>query len=115
MISRIYRALTGKPWITSRSAAAEYGPPPGARYAVQLAAYTDAELISHSETILDEVREREAIKAWLRSGRQQQTDTYWTLLPCCGCPVGVVVDEGHQEGCHRYHTSAASAPKVVAP
>lgn len=26
---------------------------------------------------------------------------YWDTLPC-GCPAGIVRDEGHQEGCDLY-------------
>ena len=52
MIRRLYETLTGRPWTTTRSAAAEFGPPPGARYAGELAAYTDTELITHGDRIL---------------------------------------------------------------
>jgi hypothetical protein len=110
MIVRIYEILTGKPWTTVRSAAAEFGPPPGAVYATQLAVYTDAELIAHTghlgelvahaDQILTRHREREAVIAWLQLGPREKADTYWTPLPSCGCPIGVVVDGGHQEGCH---------------
>jgi hypothetical protein len=56
MIRRLYETLTGRPWTTMRSAAAEFGPPPGARYAAALAAYTDAELIARGEQILAGLR-----------------------------------------------------------
>jgi hypothetical protein len=38
--------------------AAEFGPPPGAVYATELAAYTDAELIANGEQILAHLRTR---------------------------------------------------------
>ena len=56
MFRRLYETLTGRPWTTTRSAAAEFGPLPGARYAGQLAAYTDAELIAYGEQILTQLR-----------------------------------------------------------
>lgn len=46
MIRRLWELVTGRPWTTTRSATAEYGPPPGAVFADQLAAYTDAELVA---------------------------------------------------------------------
>jgi len=51
MIARLYELLTGKPWTTTRSMAAEFGPPPAVRYADQLAAYTDLELITSHDPI----------------------------------------------------------------
>lgn len=56
MIRRLYQTLTGRPWTTTRSCAAEFGPPPGARYADQLSAYSDAELIVHGDRILARLR-----------------------------------------------------------
>ena len=56
MFRRLYETLTGRPWTTTRSAAAEFGPPPGARYAGQLASYTDPELIAYGEQILAQLR-----------------------------------------------------------
>lgn len=57
MIARLYELLTGQPWTTTRSAAAEFGPPPGAVYAVELSRYTDAELIAMDrDQVLAEVR-----------------------------------------------------------
>jgi hypothetical protein len=58
MIHALYERLTGRPWTTTRSATAEYGPPPGAIYAHHLAAYTDAELITAGEQILAHLRTR---------------------------------------------------------
>jgi hypothetical protein len=59
MIARIWQAITGRPWTTVRSAAAEFGPPPAARYAAQLAAYSDTELIRHGEAILARLRRQD--------------------------------------------------------
>lgn len=43
-LPRLWEALTRRPWTTTRSATAEYGPPPGAVYRDRLAAYRDSEL-----------------------------------------------------------------------
>lgn len=61
MIPRLYELLTGRPWTTVRSMAAEYGPPPAARYAAELSTYTDTELIAHGERILATLRARDRI------------------------------------------------------
>lgn len=58
MIRALYEAITGRPWTTTRSAAAEFGPPPGAVYADQLAAYSDTDLILHGRSILRDIRTR---------------------------------------------------------
>jgi hypothetical protein len=123
MIRRLYEAITGQPWTTTRSATAELGPPPGALYADQLGAYTDAELIAssdrlgdlvaHAEHILTRRHEREAITAWRELSHQQRTETYWTPLPDCGCPVGIVSDEGHQEGCYTNRRTTLATPVAI--
>lgn len=59
MIPRLYELLTGRPWTTTRSMSTEYGPPPGAVYATQLAAYTDRDLILHGDRILAHLRARD--------------------------------------------------------
>ena len=42
---------------TVRSAAQEFGPPPGAKYAIELARYTDAQLLAADrDELLREVR-----------------------------------------------------------
>lgn len=56
MITRLYELLTGRPWTTTRRASVEFGPPPGALYAHQLAAFTDAELYTHGDRILAHLR-----------------------------------------------------------
>ncbi|MDI1466274.1 hypothetical protein QEZ54_35385 [Catellatospora sp. KI3] len=46
MIARLYEAVTGTPWTTGRSAAAEFGPTVATRYADALSWLTDAELMA---------------------------------------------------------------------
>jgi len=58
MIPRLYELLTGRRWTSVRSMTAEFGPPPAAVYATELAAYTDAELIAHGGHILAHLRTR---------------------------------------------------------
>jgi hypothetical protein len=48
VIAFLYELITGKPWITVRSAAAEFGPPPGALLESELAAFSDAALVQFS-------------------------------------------------------------------
>jgi hypothetical protein len=43
---RLYERVTGRPWTTGRTASIDFGPPPGAVHAEELAAYSDAELLS---------------------------------------------------------------------
>jgi hypothetical protein len=52
MLQRLYELVTGRPWTTVRSAAAEFGPPPGARYAAELSRFSDAELYGHGDRIV---------------------------------------------------------------
>lgn len=56
MIGLLYTLVTGKPWITVRSAAVEFGPPPGALYAADLNLYSDAELVAHGDEVLAAVK-----------------------------------------------------------
>jgi hypothetical protein len=58
MIPRLYELLTGRRWTSVRSMTAEFGPPPGTVYAIELAGYTDAELIANGEQILAHLRTR---------------------------------------------------------
>lgn len=46
MIKKLYQAITGKPWTTSRSCTHDFGPTPGARYAAELATFTNAQLLT---------------------------------------------------------------------
>jgi hypothetical protein len=58
MIRRLYERLTGQPWATTRSMAAEFGPPPAVRYP-ELAAYSDLELIQREmRDILAEIERK---------------------------------------------------------
>jgi hypothetical protein len=52
----LYELVTGRPWTTGRTASADFGRPPGAVYAEQLAAYADAELFGHGEAILADLQ-----------------------------------------------------------
>lgn len=62
--ARIFARVTGQEWVTSRSCTAEFGPTPGARYARELAAYTDAELLRY---------DRDELLAAIRRERSQAT------------------------------------------
>jgi hypothetical protein len=57
MIARLYERLTGRPWTTTRTMSVEFGPPPGAIYAVELSRYTDAELIKFGDEIVSRLRQ----------------------------------------------------------
>jgi hypothetical protein len=59
MIKELYELLTGRPWTTVRSAAAEFGPPPGALFAEELARFHDAELYAYGPQILAAIRAQE--------------------------------------------------------
>ncbi|MDI1464314.1 hypothetical protein QEZ54_25410 [Catellatospora sp. KI3] len=61
MIARLYEAVTGTPWTTVRSAAEEFGPTIAARYADELADFTDYELMAM--TPAEAVRTAKAIRA----------------------------------------------------
>ena len=64
-------------WKTVRSAAQEFGPPPGAVYAIELARYTDAELIEMDrDDVLREVREyRAAVARMVAQAHDQEEVT----------------------------------------
>lgn len=71
MIARLYEAITGRAWTTTRTASLEFGPPPGAVYADRLAAYSDAELLNHGPAILahlEATEPRNDAKARARAG-----------------------------------------------
>lgn len=73
MLQRLYELVTGTPWTTVRSAAAEFGPPPGAQFAAELSRYSDAELYAHGDRIVAELaarrrRPRPVTKAGGRTG-----------------------------------------------
>jgi hypothetical protein len=77
MIPRLYELLTGRPWTSVRSMTAEFGPPPGAVYATELAAYTDTELIANGGHILAHLRHQDHIA---------ETDPMWWPDDCEACP-----------------------------
>jgi hypothetical protein len=56
VIRRLWERLTGTPWTTTRSMAAEYGPPPGALFAAELAEYSDAELVKFGDEVVARLR-----------------------------------------------------------
>lgn len=57
---QLWKLLTGKPYTTTRSMAAEFGPPPAAAYP-ELLDYTDEELINRDiREIMAEIRARRA-------------------------------------------------------
>lgn len=60
MIRALYERVTGRPWTTVRSAAAEFGPPPGAVFAEALRHYTDQELYERGHVILRELAAHQA-------------------------------------------------------
>jgi hypothetical protein len=45
MIGWIYELVTRRPWLTVRSMAAEFGPPPAVVYSEELAGLSDLDLI----------------------------------------------------------------------
>ena len=63
LIEVLYERLTGRPYWTGRSCAAEKGPPPGALYAAKLAAYSDMELVMYGPEIVAALRERDRMAA----------------------------------------------------
>lgn len=76
-IPRLYEKLTGRAWRSTRSAAAEFGPPPGALYAEALRHYSDAELIADGPGILADLREQEvAVNRLLDLARQPHIHTH---------------------------------------
>jgi hypothetical protein len=55
----LYQLATGQAWTTGRSASADFGPPPGAVYREELAAYSDSELIERGAEIVAALRARD--------------------------------------------------------
>jgi hypothetical protein len=58
MLKGLYELVTGKPWTTVRSAAAEFGPPPGAVYRAELGRFSDAELYAQGDAIVAAAKRR---------------------------------------------------------
>ena len=67
LIRRLYEAITGRPWTTTRSMAEEYGPPPAVAYP-ELAGYSDAELIRRD--IREVIAEIEASRTTISAAEQ---------------------------------------------
>lgn len=77
MIARLWERVTGRPWTTTRSCAAEFGPPPAADpvYVEALRHYTDAELVAYGHAILAEIRQQQqAVDRLLQHARQHTDD-----------------------------------------
>lgn len=65
----LWERITGRPYYTVHSMAAEHGPPPAVEFAAELAHYSDAELLARGPEIVAELRRRErAAAAALRTG-----------------------------------------------
>ncbi|MBW6432195.1 hypothetical protein KZ829_00345 [Actinoplanes hulinensis] len=62
--------VTGRPRLTVRSAAVEFGPPPGAVYEAELSAFSDAELYAHGDEILAVARRyhERRMRRWASQG-----------------------------------------------
>lgn len=56
ILSYVYEKVTGQPYLTTVSMAAQYGPPPAVEFAAELAAYTDAELLARGDEIVAALR-----------------------------------------------------------
>ena len=56
MFAWLFEVVTGRPWMTVRSAAEEFGPPPAAVYEAELNGYPDLELIANGDEILAAVK-----------------------------------------------------------
>lgn len=52
MIRWLYETVTGTPWTTGRCMAAEFGSPPGVRYATELAGLSDQEVLAYGYEII---------------------------------------------------------------
>lgn len=75
MIRALYERLTGRPWLTVRSAAEEFGPPPGAVFAEALKHYTDQELYERGHVILRELRAHQAAVEALLAQAEAEAET----------------------------------------
>lgn len=75
MMRRLFEAVTGRPYLTGRTASVEFGPPPGALYAEALRHYTDAELIAEGDVILRRLRDYDQAVNALLAAAANHTDT----------------------------------------
>lgn len=58
MIKFLYEKVTGTPWTTTRSAAAEFGPPPAVEFATDLVWLTDSEVLLYGDQVVRQARAR---------------------------------------------------------
>ena len=66
MIAFLYELVTGRPWITVRSMAAEFGPPPAVEFEYELRHMrSDLVLMLHGDRVVAEAREDRATRARL--------------------------------------------------
>lgn len=56
MIEKLYEVLTGRPYFTTVSMVAEFGPPPAVEFAADLAGLDDAELLAHGDEVVARAR-----------------------------------------------------------
>lgn len=72
---RLFEAVTGRPYLTGRTASEEFGPPLGARYTEALRHYTDAELIAEHDQIMARLRAYDQAVNDLLTAAADHTDT----------------------------------------
>jgi hypothetical protein len=71
MIKRLFEKVTGTPWTTTRCVTTEFGPPPGAEYAREIAEIGDwkiNELVEHLEPA--------ELRAWLADWRAEREEMH---------------------------------------
>lgn len=69
LCARLFARVTGQEWTTVRSCTAEFGQTPGRRYAHELSAYTDAELLRYSQAEMLAAARRDRAAATARDYR----------------------------------------------
>jgi hypothetical protein len=60
VIGWLYEKTTGTPWTTTRSMAAEFGPPPAVQFSNELLRLTDDELLLYGDQVLAGARRARA-------------------------------------------------------
>lgn len=64
LVQAVYRKVVGQPYYTVRRASVEFGPPPAAVHAAELARYTDAQLMQvWGPEFVAELRTRQQVGA----------------------------------------------------